>query len=207
MTTSLSLPGRVYLLAFDRERDRLGSRMWLGYALRAAALAELVVDGRVIDEGGRGVAVAGVRPPNDPVLRAVLEDLGGRTWRALASRRRREIENAVAAQLDASGHIRILRPTTVWRRSRIELHNPRLHTRLTERVSAILRGSVPVDRTPPVDVALVAILAVAEIRSGMTKSQRKEYADRVTAAIKSAGPPIDGLKHAISQARASAAGG
>jgi hypothetical protein len=203
MRKPLSLAGRTYLLAFDRDRDRLANRTWLGYALRGAALAELVAAGRVVDDNGRAVAVPGVRPPSDPVLRAVLADLGGRRWRALAGRNRRETERAVAAGLEADGYIRVLRPATRWRRSRIELRDPRALTRLTEQVSAIIRGPLPIARTPAVDVALIAILAAAGIKTGITKLQRGEYADRIAAAITAAGAPIDGMKHAISQARSS----
>jgi hypothetical protein len=40
-----SVPERVYLLTYDRRRERLTVRMWIGYLLRAAALAELKAQG------------------------------------------------------------------------------------------------------------------------------------------------------------------
>lgn len=202
MRTPLSLPGRTYLLAFDRDRDRMANRQWLAYALRAAALAELVIGGHLADVDGVAVPVPGVRPPDDPVLRGVLDDVGRRKWRALAGRQRRETQNAVAAQLVAAGYLGVERAATRWRRALIEVRDPLVLTRLTEQVSATLRSPLPINRTPRADVALIAILAVAGIKTGLTKVQRREYADRIAAAVTAAGAPIDGLKHAISQARA-----
>jgi hypothetical protein len=42
-----SLPARVYLLAYDRRRQRLTARPQLGFLLRAAAMADLELGGRV----------------------------------------------------------------------------------------------------------------------------------------------------------------
>jgi hypothetical protein len=206
MRAPLTLPGRTYLLAFDRERNRLGSRTWLGYALRTAAAVDLLTTGHLADEGGRAIPVAGIRRPADPVLRAVLDEIvaaGGKKWRALPNRGRPWITKAVAAQLDADGYIRVEPTSAWWRRSRIELRDPRVVTRLADSVDAIVRGSMPIERTPPADVALVAILAVAKIRTGISRTQEREYADRIKAAIAAAGAPIDGLKHAIRQANSS----
>lgn len=203
MRAPLTLPGRTYLLSFDRERDRLGSRSWLGYALRTAAVVDLLTTGHLTDEGGRAIPVAGGRQPADPVLRAVLDEIvaaGGKKWRSLPSRGRPWIEKAVAAQLDADGYIRVEPKSAWWRRSRIELRDPRAVTRLADSVDAILRGPMPIERTAPADVALIAILAVAKIRTGLNRTQQREYADRIKAAIAAAGAPVDGLKHAIRQA-------
>jgi Golgi phosphoprotein 3 (GPP34) len=202
MPDRLSLPTRIYLLAYDQDRDRLAHRTWLGHALRAGALADLLAGGYLTDAGGRAATVAGPPPPADPVLRHVLADTGNRRWRTLVGRDHRGTENAVVAHLDAAGLIRIESPATLWRRPRIELRDPRGRSRLAEQVSATLRGPLPIDRTDAADVTLIAILAVAGLTTAITRAQRKEYADRIAAAVTAAGAPVAGLKQAIRQASA-----
>jgi hypothetical protein len=205
MRAPLTLPERTYLLAYDRDRDRMGRCRWLAYAVRAAALADLTATGHIVDDRGHATAVDGVRPPVDPILRDVLAEVaatgrGGRKWSTLVTRHRRETENAVAARLDADGYIRLESPATWWRGARVELRDPRAVTRNADAFAATVRGATPIERTPPADVALIAILAVASIRTGLTKEQRREYADRVKAAIAAAGAAADGLKRAIRDA-------
>ena len=56
-----SLPAQLFLLAVDPQRRRLVSRTEMGYVLRAAALVELQLAGRLVDDGGRPSAPAGDR--------------------------------------------------------------------------------------------------------------------------------------------------
>jgi Golgi phosphoprotein 3 (GPP34) len=71
-----SLPARLYLLAYDRRRQRLTARTQLGYVLRAAALADLELRGNLTDQDGKA-RVAGDRVVADPVLDAVLQEIAG----------------------------------------------------------------------------------------------------------------------------------
>jgi Golgi phosphoprotein 3 (GPP34) len=199
-----SLPARVYLAAYDAERNRLTGRSWLGYALRGAALADLLLSGHIVDDNGRVQPGTLRTASTDPVLQDVLSEVvaaPGVRWRSLVNRHRRETKNAVAAQLDAGGWIQLDRPATWWRRSRISLRDVRSVSRVKEQVAAVLRSPMPIDRTPPTEVALVAVLALAEIRTAISRDQKRQYGDRIKAAVVAAGPPIDALKHAISQAR------
>ncbi|MER7276619.1 GPP34 family phosphoprotein [Dactylosporangium sp. NPDC000244] len=67
MAVPHSLPQRVFLLAYDPDKGRVGLGTNLGAMLRAAAHADLYRGGHLTDERGR--AAVGVRHPcRDPVL-------------------------------------------------------------------------------------------------------------------------------------------
>jgi hypothetical protein len=69
-----SLPGQLYLLAYDPRKERLTARTQLGYLMRAAALTELRLRGHIADEG-RKVRVTNPGGVADPVLGAVLREV------------------------------------------------------------------------------------------------------------------------------------
>jgi Golgi phosphoprotein 3 (GPP34) len=73
-TLPATLPERLYLLTYDRGRERLTARMWAGYLLRAGALAELRSRGLVQECDGKVVVIA-VRRLEDSVLGPVLESI------------------------------------------------------------------------------------------------------------------------------------
>ncbi len=70
-------PGRLYLVAYDSARRRFGgsSPALLEYGLRAAALAELYLDGHLIDRSGR--AKRSTTRPDDAILRTVFDRIPG----------------------------------------------------------------------------------------------------------------------------------
>jgi len=200
-----SLPARVYLAAFDTERDRLTGRTWLAYALRSAALADLRLSGHIVDENGRVAPGTERHEPRDPVLRHVWSEVvaaPGRRWRSLVGANRRTTKDAVTGQLDDGGWVQVDRPATWWRRSRVTVRDARAVGRVKEQVAASLRSPMPIERLAATDVALIAVLAVAEIRTAISKEQKREHGARIKSAIAAGGPPIDALKHAIAQARA-----
>ncbi len=54
-----SLPARLYLLAYDTEKNRMTAGSQLGLVLRAAALADLYLTERLTDEAGKAHAAGG----------------------------------------------------------------------------------------------------------------------------------------------------
>lgn len=200
MRTPHSVAATAYLLHYDRGRGRLRST-WLGYAVRAAALSDLWAAGGLIDDGGRARAT-NRRPPTDPVLRELWSEVSDAPvrWRTLIRRNRRRTENAVAAELEVGGTIRINRPARRFRRADIEMRDPLVLTRLEARVGALLRSADPF---APADAALIGVLAVADVRTAISKQRAREYADRIATAVAGGGPAVPALRHAIRQARSS----
>ena len=68
MNVPESLPARLYLLAYDTEKNRLTSRSQLGLVLRAAALTDLYLE-RTADRRGRQAEGAGGRAHRRPGAR------------------------------------------------------------------------------------------------------------------------------------------
>jgi hypothetical protein len=202
-----TLPGRAYLTLYDRERGRLASRSWTGQLLGAAAVAELYLRGYLADDAGVAKPAAGHPAPANAVLAEVWQRIAEdkpRRWQHWI--RQRNIEALVRIDL-SHRFIRIDRPPRILRRARVSLRDPRALTRLHSLVGATLRGPTPVDRLPSGDAMLVALLAVAGVRTVVPRDRRRQHARRIDQMIERAGPPAAALRRAISQARHAQAGG
>ena len=72
-----TLHGQLFLLAYDRRRHRvdLDNHWRFGLALGAAMLTNLYLTGHLHDNDGRPDR-SGIEPPDDPVLCAVLDQMG-----------------------------------------------------------------------------------------------------------------------------------
>jgi Golgi phosphoprotein 3 (GPP34) len=200
-----SLPGRLYLLAYDPRRQRPRTAPRIGYALRAAALADLQLSGRISDEDGTVVAGRNARS-TDPVLAAVLADVRDRprSWQRVVSRNDRATAQAVRDQLVAGGWIRVepRRILGLVPADRIVLRDPLLPGRLAVLVDQALRPTtVPagVDRR---DAALVALAAAAEAGTVLDRRRRREHKDRITALTERSGNAAPALRAAVRAAQA-----
>src|SRR5690349_10039587 len=104
-----SLPEKLFLLAVDSHRERLRGGPELGYALRAAALADLMLRGHLRDESGKarvGKPASGL----DPLLRGVWEELhqaGPCSWRRCIARGRGQAIRATRDALAGAGVISV----------------------------------------------------------------------------------------------------
>ena len=198
-----SLPARAYLLAFDREKGRVRGT-WTGALLGAAAVAELWLAGRLVDEGGRARPVPGAGRPADPVLAEVFTRLAdGRPRKWEQAIKQRGIQDLVQAQLGRDW-IRLDRPRRFLRPARFSVRDPRALTALSGLVRATLRGPTPVSRLPERDSMLVALLVVAEVGIAIDRQRRREFRRRIDEMIVRGGPPAHGLRQAIRHARAAA---
>lgn len=196
-----TVAGRAYLALYDRDRGRLARRSWTGQLLGAAAVADLYLRGYLADDGGTVKPAADLPVPGNGVLAEVwrrIADDRPRRWQHWV--RQRNIEELVRADLTGRW-IRIDRPPRLLRRARISVRDPRALTRLHSLVAATLRGPTPVDRLPERDVMLVALLAVADVRTAISRDRRRDQARRIDQMIERAGPPAAALRRAITQAR------
>ncbi|HEU0239419.1 MAG TPA: GPP34 family phosphoprotein [Micromonosporaceae bacterium] len=206
MTLPDTLPGLAYLATYDRGRGRTVGQ-WSGQLLGAAAVADLYLDGYVVDDDGRVRRVAGRATPTNPVLADVWQRIGSsrpRRWQHWASQRglRSEVRDDLAFRW-----IRVDRPGGFLRRERTSLRDPLSATRVAELVRSTLRSGTPVARLPERDNMLVALLAVAEVGTVLPRRTRRDNARRLKEMIARGGPPVDGLRRAISQAKSAYASG
>src|SRR5215471_6548508 len=109
MTLPESLPARLYLLAYDTEKNRVTAQSRLGLVLRAAALADLYLTGRVTDENGKARAAGDRRPAGDPLLDEVLQQVAEhrpRSWQGWIAHGHPAIRT-VRTQLEDERYIRV----------------------------------------------------------------------------------------------------
>ncbi|GLY81152.1 GOLPH3/VPS74 family protein [Actinoallomurus iriomotensis] len=199
-----SLPARMYLLAFDTDTNRLTSRSQLGMVLRAAALAELYLTERVTDTGGRARAASDARPTGDPVLDDLADQIAAhrpRAWHRWIGRHERATVRAVREQLEAGHHLtiehRALLPDRVEPRDR---HAVRQYA---ETVRGALRQSPA--RTDPRTAAVLALAARGEVRTVVSRRERREYRRTLDELAVYTGPVADALRKAVQTKRTVAA--
>ncbi|MFT7871490.1 MULTISPECIES: GOLPH3/VPS74 family protein, partial [Amycolatopsis] len=159
--SELSLPARAYLLACDTVRDRLPDRERVALLVRAAALTDLVLRGRITDDDGRP-AVTGDGGTGHLVLDDLLAELAAdphRKWGARVRRGARGTLQSLEAQLDAAGVItlRTSRVLGLFPRRRPEVREPAAAAALRDEVRAAVRSEAPVSA----DVAALTSLAAA----------------------------------------------
>lgn len=202
-----TLPGRLYLLAYDPERERVTGGRNLDLLLRAAALTDLLRRGLLRDEGGKPV-VTGPPPAGlDPVLAeqlTLIADSRPHRWQHWIQRRARTAR-AVRDELAATGWIRLeeeQRLLGLFTTTRVTPRNPRARKALAATASTALRG--PLSRIEPGDAALVALADVAQLRTVVSRRQHREHRERLADLAALSGPPAPALRHAIRSRDASA---
>jgi hypothetical protein len=153
------------------------------------------------------MVVPGRATPANPVLATLRQEISDdrpRSWAALIRRNRRATEDAVIADLADGGWIVIDRPRRMWMRPRFRVTDPRVLSQLHERLATVLRSTEPIKRVPVNDAALVALLAVGEVRVALPKTTIGEYARRIDALTERVEPIPKALKRALNAAKSAA---
>jgi hypothetical protein len=203
-----SLPGELYLLACDpeKERQQLGKRELLVRVVRAAALIDLTERGCLRDESGRARAV-GDRRTGDPVLDEVLRDIAEerpRRWKPLVERHRRRTFTALEQQLQRDGSVaferRALRPTRIRVRDGDEV------AALRKAAAETLHGRLAAAEVPPRRAALTVLAALGEVPGVTTGRERRKLKKRIDALSEQAGAAGPALLKAIKAMQAAQAG-
>jgi hypothetical protein len=206
-----SLAARLFLLAYDPSTGRLVGR-WtkLGRILRAAALVDLQLSGNLADDNGRA-RLTKAADPVDPVLAGVLRDIrrvGPRKWRTWVDRRHGAIVREVRDELERARLIKVerYRILGLFPAHRITLRHPLVRRQLLRNATDTLRPARLVTRIDLRDAAVVVLAATGELRTVLTKDQRKRHKDRLAQLTVRVGPVPPALKKAIQQANSSAGG-
>ncbi|NIH80495.1 GOLPH3/VPS74 family protein [Amycolatopsis viridis] len=206
-----SLAAQLFLLAYDKDKNRLVSRSELGYALRAAALADLVLAGHLTDDHGKAApAIPAARL--DPVLDLVLTEITAaspRSWRRWVSRRAGRMVPAVRDQLAGNRVIRVEphRVLGLFPAHRITLRRPQEVNRLAAEVRRVIRGGAPASRIDARLGALCALAGTAELRTVLSRSERRQYRARLADLSRPVEPVVTALRKAIQTQRAAVASG
>lgn len=198
-----SLPARMYLLAYDTDRDRMTSRSQLGLVLRAAALAELYLTERLTDDGGKARA-GDDRPTGDPLLDEMLQQIAAhrpRSWHRWIGRQEHGTIRTVRDQLEAGHWVKVERRAILP--DRVELRDRRAVKQYADEVRAALRR--PAARTEPRTAAVLALAARGEVKTVLSRRDRREHGRRLDELAVYTGPVADALRKALRSKRAAAA--
>ncbi|MQA12513.1 MAG: GPP34 family phosphoprotein [Pseudonocardiaceae bacterium] len=223
MRPSQSLPTRLYLLAYDTRKRRLTARDRLGFALRAAALADLLLHGWLRDDSGKAVlggAAAGRSATStaasgaaaaelDPVLASILHEIERsrpRRWQHWVRKNSRRAAPAVRDQLAAARVIKVEKHRILGTipHNRITVRDTRKLNQLSREVARAAHGSRPVARLDPATGALAAIAAAAEFPTVFSMSQRWKHRRRIAELNQLAAPVLAALRIVIRQRRSAA---
>jgi hypothetical protein len=206
-----TLHGRLYLVAYDRQRRRLRGGAHLGRALRAAALAELHHDGHLFDEKGK-VHTAIARRPSDPILLAILEQIEAskpRAWSHWIDKELNKTQRAIRDQLGAQGWLRIepRKILGIFPADDISLRNEHLVAKLTVEVTSALRAAIGGRRVDPRTLTIGLLASVGAMPTVMSMSDRWRHRKVLADLTKKASPPVEALRKAIQAHEAAVAGG
>ncbi|GAA2284306.1 hypothetical protein GCM10010145_65430 [Streptomyces ruber] len=202
----LSLPARLYLLAWDTRRLRLTGATRLEHLVRAGALTELAQRGLLVDDDGIVTPADPDARTGDPVLDGLLElveESRPRSWKTWVTSRARVTLDAVQAQLAAGGSLRAEKrrvlgvfPTVEYGLERVSVVEA-----LQEGAREILRGPVPVEAVHERDAALVALAATAELRTLVAGRERRAHRARIEALTERGGAAAPALRKVLREAR------
>ena len=187
----------MYLLAHDDVAEGPYDRSRTQLLVRAAALVDLALRGRLGEDGG-AVTVSGTEPTDDPVLDGVLrEAAAGHGWKQLVRRHRKRTLTEVEDRLAAAGLLTVKAPRSRFGTRRSTVTDRAVPAVLRARVSEALQGDGPVREIPAADAALLALAAAGGIRSVVSRQDRKTFRARIDACTGSLGALAPGLEKAV----------
>ncbi|NEB00474.1 GPP34 family phosphoprotein [Streptomyces sp. SID13726] len=192
-----SLHHRMYLLAHDEQARGPYDRSRTGLLVRAAALAELALRGRLTETGGGSVTVAGTGSTGDPVLDEVLRQAPGHGWKQLVRRDRGQTLAAVEDRLAAQGLLTVEASRLRRGGRRVTVSDPAVLRAERERMAAVLHGATPVADIPAADAALSALAAAGKVRSVVSRQDARALRDRIDACTGRLGTLAPGLEQAV----------
>jgi hypothetical protein len=186
----------TYLLAHDETTRRPYDRSRTELLLRAAALTDLALRGRLGEEGGT-VTVHGSGSTGDPVLDGVLRDAPGHGWKHLLRRHRARTLTEVEDRLASAGLLTVTARRGRLGRRRPTVVSPSATAAVRARVRAALHGEGPVHLLPATDAALLALAAAGGIPSVVPRHERRASRSRIDACTRRLGGLAPGLERAV----------
>ncbi|WUI02397.1 GPP34 family phosphoprotein [Spirillospora sp. NBC_00431] len=201
-----SLPARMFLLAYDTNKQKMMKRgARLGYVLRAAALTELYLDGRLVDE--RRKAVPGT-PGDDPYgLLAQIAASRPRSWHHWVRKDSKALVETVRDELVRDGwiQVRTRRALGLFPRLEVTVKDPRVVKTLWGGASTALRGR-PAAHVNSYDAAAVALAAAGELKTVLPGRDGRRHRRRIAELTARSGPAPEAVRWVIHQDRSQAKG-
>ncbi|CAL9644453.1 hypothetical protein SUDANB176_06435 [Streptomyces sp. enrichment culture] len=202
----LSLPARLYLLAWDTARREVADPARLPPPVRAGALAELARRGLLIDDDGIVTPLDLDSRTGDAVLDGLLELVSEscpRPWRTWVTLRARHTLDAVRGQLVAEGVLRAERRRVLGVFPSVEhvLEGVARVRHLQREARRILDGPVPAEDVPEADATVVALGAAAGLSTLLPGGDRAGWERRVADLTERGGAATPALGRIVRELR------
>ncbi|MER5401910.1 GPP34 family phosphoprotein [Streptomyces sp. NPDC002599] len=202
----LSLPARLYLLAWDTTKRSITGSTHLHHLVRAGALTELAQRGLLVDDDGIVTPVDADSRTGDVVLDGLLELVSEslpRGWKPWVTSRARVTLDAVRAQLAADGYLRAERKRVfgIFPSVEYELDRVPVVEALRGQAREVLEGPVPVADVGDRDAALVALATAAELRTFASPKERALHRARIDELTERGGAAAPALRKVIQDVR------
>ena len=183
---SLSLPARLYLLAWDTRSTEVTGATRLPHLVRAGALTELAQRGLLVDDDDIATPADMDSLTGDPVLDGLLElvrESRPHRWHTWVSLHARVTVDAVREQLTAEGYLRAEKKRVLGLFPSVEhvLAQPAVAEALQAQARQILEGPAPLTEVSDRDAISVALAAAAELRTVLPDTDRNHHLARVEA--------------------------
>ncbi|MET8247003.1 GPP34 family phosphoprotein [Streptomyces sp. NPDC005202] len=203
---SLSLPARLYLLAWDTTRRKVTGAAHLHHLVRAGALTELAQRGLLLDEDGIATPVDLDARTGDAVLDGLLDlvrESRPRRWKTWVTLRARFTLVAVREQLAAEGYLRAEKRRVLGIFPSVEyvLERAAVVDALREEAREVLQGSLPAAEVSDRDAALVALAAAAELRILLPGKDRRRHRQRIEELTERSGAAAPALRKVVREVR------
>jgi hypothetical protein len=207
MTTDLPprLPDRAFLVAYDVEKKKLSGGESHGQLIRAAALVELTLAGRLVDDNGKPRDTGG--RTGDPVLDAVLDQIAQskpRTWRHWVEKDAKVTYQAVRDRLAANRVIAVTEGAMlgIFPKKVVHVRDTRIVREQVAGLRQVVLGGTPTERLDQRDVALVPLVAAVELNTVFSGRERRDHRDRIRVLAESAGPAAKALRKVVESQQA-----
>ena len=203
MDVPRSLPARVYLTAYDAQRNKLTRTSRLNHLVRTAALEQLTISGHLRDDDGK-VAAPGRETTGDPVLDGVLALVRAserrRPWKHWVKKQAGSTRGTLRDQLTRERVIRVERHRFlgVLPHEVVTVRDTREVKALQRTAEQALTGRTPTTQLDQREVALAAIAALGELDTVCRGSVRRENRERIKELVALSGPAVPALKKVLS---------
>ncbi|GAB2712921.1 GOLPH3/VPS74 family protein [Streptomyces bullii] len=207
---SLSLPARLYLLAWDTARLEVTRAAQLPALVRAGALIELAQRGLLTDDDGIVTPLDLDSRTGDAVLDGLLElvhESLPHRWHTWVTLRAQVTLDAVREQLVAEGYLRAEKKRVLGVFPSVEHVLERVGAVEALRTEArqVLQGPEPVTGVSRGDAAVVVLAAAAELHTLLPAKERAPYHERLERLAERSGTATATLRTAVPEVRAALA--
>lgn len=201
---SLSLPARLYLLAWDTTRTELTGTTHLHHLVRAGALTELARRGLLVDDDGVATPADMDSGTGDAVLDGLLElvrESRPHRWRSWVPLHARVTLDAVREQLAAEGFLRAEKHRVLGVFPSVEyaLERVAVVDALREEVRQVLEGAVRPADVSDRDAAVAVLAAAAELRTLVPRKERGHHKERLEELTERTGTAVPALRKVMDE--------